>query len=495
MSLKTMSELRRSWSLAIAAKIGTAWPDLIRHAYELRRTLEWPRDRAAARRHAHRPRGRDLQAALDRSKPGDTIELEPGATFTEHFMLPVKDVKDGDAFVTLRTAGAEARAPQGRIAPADAANFAKLRTPDHDAALQTQAGAHHWRIALLEITGADDGELLSLGSGSRDQTNTSQVPHDLVVDRVFIHGDPARGRRRGIGLNSAATTISRSYISDIKAVGRDAQAICGWNGPGPFTITDNYLEASTENILFGGADPGIKDLVPSDITVTGNTLSKPTAWRNERWEVKNIFELKNARRVLAEGNVLEHNWQHDQNGFAILFTVRNQDGGAPWCAVEDVTFENNIVRHTAGAVSILGVDNNHPSKQTRGIVIRSNVFTDIDNQRWGGSGYAFLILGGPRDITIDRNTIIQEHGAGFLQVEGPPVPGFVFTNNTVRQNTYGLMGQDRAPGNDSLNFFFPGATFTGNVIADGDSGRYPSGNRFPSFGEMCAQVKSCAGGN
>ena len=47
------------------------------------------------------------------------------------------------------------------------------------------------------------------------------------------------------------------------------------------------------------------------------------------WSVKNIFELKNARRVLAEGNVLEHNWQHDQNGFAILFTVRNQDGERP----------------------------------------------------------------------------------------------------------------------------------------------------------------------
>jgi hypothetical protein len=434
------------------------------------------------------PAGGDLQAALDRAKPGDTIELEAGATFTGHFVLPVKD---GDAVITLRTAGADARAPQGRIGPADAANFARLRTPDNEAALKTEAGAHHWRITLVEILGGDDGELVSLGAGSHEQTIASQVPHDLVVDRVFIHGDAARGRRRGIGLNSASTTVTRSYISDIKMVGRDTQAICGWNGPGPFTISDNYLEASTENILFGGADPGIKDLVPSDITITGNTVSKPERWRQERWEVKNLFELKNARRVAVRNNVFEYNWKGGQVGFAILFTVRNQDGACPWCEVADVVFENNIIRHSPGAVQILGVDNNHPSRQTHGIVIRSNLFEDLDNERWGGTGYAILVVDGPRDITFDHNTILQEHGSGFLQADGRPVPGFVFTNNVVRNHTYGVMGSSRAPGNDSLNAFFPGATFTGNVIADGDSARYPPANHFPSFQDLCAQMTSC----
>jgi hypothetical protein len=429
----------------------------------------------------------DLQAALDRAKPGDTIELEAGATFTGHFMLPVKS---GNAMTTLRTAGPSAVADGGRVTPADAARFAKLHTPDTEPALQTAAGAHHWHIMLLEVSGAVDGELVALGDG-RTQTSPAQVPHDLVIDRVFVHGDAATGRRRGISLNSASTTVTGSYISDIKAVGRDTQAVGGSNGPGPFTITNNYLEASTENIMFGGADPAIANLVPADITITGNTLRKPEAWRNERWEVKNLLELKNARRVVIRDNTLEYNWLAAQTGFAILFTVRNQDGGCPWCEVSDVLFEHNTVRHSGGGVNILGVDNNHPSRQTRSIVIRSNVFSDIDNQRWGGSGFAFQITDGPRDITIDRNTIIQEHGAGFIAVEGPPIPGFVFTNNIVRQNVYGIAGRDHAPGNDSLNTYFPGARFTGNVIADGDSSRYPSGNEFPSFQDLCAQMMSC----
>jgi len=433
------------------------------------------------------PAGGDLQAALDRAKPGDTVELEAGAKFTGHFTLPVKS---GNAMTTLRTAGRSTVADGGRVTPADAARFAKLQTPDTEPALQTAAGAHHWRITLLEVLGADDGDLVALGDG-RTQTAPAQVPHDLVIDQVFVHGDAARGRRRGISLNSASTTVTGSYISDIKAVGRDAQALCGWNGPGPFTITNNYLEASSENILFGGADPAIANLVPADITITGNTLRKPEAWRQERWEVKNLLELKNARHVVIRDNTLEYNWLAAQTGFAVLFTVRNQDGGCPWCEVSDVVFEHNTVRHSGGAVNILGVDNNHPSRQTRSIVIRSNVFSDIDNQRWGGSGYAFQMSDGPRDITIDRNTIIQEHGAGFIQVEGPPIPGFVFTNNIVRQNVYGIAGRDHAPGNDSLKTYFPGARFTANVIADGDASRYPSGNEFPSFQDLCAQMMSC----
>lgn len=431
------------------------------------------------------PANGDLQAAIDRAKPGETIELEAGATYTGHFTLPVKD---GDAVTTITTAGAERRVPQRRVTPADAPMLAKLRTPDQDPAIQTAPGAHHWRVMLVEVQGSGDGDLVSLGAGGHEQTIAAQVPHDLVLDRIFVHGDAVKGRRRGISINSASTTVTRSYVSDIKAVARDAQAICGWNGPGPFTISDNYLEGSGENILFGGADPGIANLVPSDITITKNTIAKPLAWKQDRWEIKNLLELKNARRVVIRDNVLEYNWLQAQSGFAVLFTVRNQDGMCPWCEVSDVLFEGNLVQHSGGAISILGVDNNHPSRQTRGIVVRSNIFADLDNQRWGGNGYAFQITDGPRDITIDRNTIVQEHGSGFIQVEGPPIPGFVFTNNVVRQLTYGVAGRDRAPGNDSLSAFFPGATFTGNVIAGGESGRYPRGNQFPAVDDVCREL-------
>src|SRR5690606_23967334 len=96
------------------------------------------------------------------------------------------------------------------------------------------------------------------------------------------------------------------------------------------------------------------------------------------WSVKNIFELKNARRVLVEGNLMEQNWPHSQNGFAILFTVRNEGGSMPWAVVEDVTFSNNVVRRVANGINVLGRDDNsQPSQPTSRIDIRNNLFVDL----------------------------------------------------------------------------------------------------------------------
>ena len=76
-----------------------------------------------------------------------------------------------------------------------------------------------------------------------------------MFDRSYIHGDPRKGGRRGIALNARDVAVINSHFSDFKEVGADSQAIAGWNGPGPFKIENNYLEAAGENVMFGGADP------------------------------------------------------------------------------------------------------------------------------------------------------------------------------------------------------------------------------------------------
>lgn len=442
------------------------------------------------------PANGDLQAAIDSARPGDTIELQSGATYTGHFTLPAR-ASSSSAFITIRTAGPDAVPDGVRIGPAQAPALAKLRSPDRGTVLATSPGAHHWRVMLIEVlaTGVR-GDLITLGDGSRAQSMESQIPHDLVLDRVYVHNtDPMQDLRRAIALNSASTVITGSYIVDVRDSGADSQAICGWNGPGPFSITNNYVEAAAENILFGGADPAVPNLVPSDITISGNHFSKPIAWRGQHWVVKNLLELKNARRVTITSNLLEYSWQAGQTGYAVLFTVRNQDGGCPWCEVRDVLFEKNLVRHAGGGVQILGTDNVHPSGLTQSLVIRNNVFADIDNQRWGGNGYAMLVIGGPKKIAIDHNTIVQEHGSGLIQVEGPPITEFSFTNNIAWHHDYGFMGADHGPGNDTIATFFPGSRITNNVIAGGDSQRLPPGNRTPPAEDVCKELMACDSGD
>ena len=445
------------------------------------------------------PEGGDLQAALDRARAGDTILLRPGATYVGNFVLPAKD---GAQFITVRSDTAAGQPKSGsRVLPAHAPTLARIKSPNRLPALRTAPRAHHWRLELLEFLPTRDGagNIIELGDGDTGQRNRSQVPTALVIDRCYIHGDPAVGQKRGIALNSADTRITGSYISEMKVRGQDAQAIAGWNGPGPYTIENNYLEAAGNNFLLGGADPAINGLVTEDVVFRRNHLSKPISWRDEGWTVKNLFELKNARRVLVEANVMEYAWQHAQVGYAVLFTPRNQDGGAPWATVEDVTFRNNIVRHAGGGMQIIGPDTNHPSGPARRILVANNLFYDLDAKAWGGTG-AFVLIGeGPSEVTIEHNTVRQSGNIliayGGERGDAKPIAGFTFRNNIVRHGEYGVHGTDRAVGEDSLRAYFPGAVFRSNAIAGGNPGSYPAGNVFVKEGEFDGHFVDPAAGD
>ncbi|PYR38308.1 MAG: hypothetical protein DMF93_16325 [Acidobacteria bacterium] len=435
--------------------------------------------------------GGDLQDALNRARPGDTILLQRGATFVGNYTLPAKE--GGDRPITLRTAGDDGFPPEGeRMSPLAGDALAKVRSANGASALVTAPGARNWRIALVEFLANRDGagDIIALGDGGTAQNSLTTVPSNLTLDRLYVHGDPDRGQKRAVALNSGQTTIVGCYISDIKAIGQDSQAIAGWNGPGPYTIENNYLEAASENIMFGGADPSILELTPSRIVVRNNVLSKPLAWKDPGappWQVKNLFELKNARGVLVERNVMERTWQQAQSGYAVLFTVRNQDGACPWCQVEDVEFRFNVVRDVAAAVQVLGTDPNFPSRQTNNIRIHDNVFDGIDRDAWGGDGYFALLSDAPRDVAIDHNTIIQRASGGVVKIAHGVATDFRFTNNIAAHGDYGIIGTDHGVGNDSISAYLPGARIANNVLAGGNRSAYPGGNLFPSMDEFRKQ--------
>jgi hypothetical protein len=228
------------------------------------------------------PAGGDLQAALNAAQAGDVITLQPGASYVGNFVLPNKGALS--AFITIRSASADSALPASgvRMTPAYASQLPKIRSGNSAAALRTAAAANHWKLMFLEFQANQNGygDIIELGMGDSSQTQLAQVPYALVVDRVYIHGDPVMGQKRGISLNSSDTQVLNSWISECKAVGQDTQAIGGYNGPGNYLIENNYLEGAGENVLFGGADPTIQNLVTTNITFRRNYLSKPVAWRN-----------------------------------------------------------------------------------------------------------------------------------------------------------------------------------------------------------------------
>jgi hypothetical protein len=229
----------------------------------------------------------DLQAAINAAAFGDTILLRAGQTFVGHYTLRAKP---GSGVIVIRGDAADSTLPGAgaRLVPSTRGGSTPLsqlariigRGGAYKSAplLRTEPGAHGYVVRFIEFDGVSHlgyETLIQLG-----EDTTVAPPYDITLDRVYIHGDRYKGQKRGITLNGKQLSVLNSYISDIKAVNADSQAINGYNGAGPFTIENNYLEAAGENVLFGGADPAVTNLVPSDIVVRRNHLYKPLEWRN-----------------------------------------------------------------------------------------------------------------------------------------------------------------------------------------------------------------------
>lgn len=431
-----------------------------------------------------------LQQAINIATPGTTILLQQGASYTGPYNLPEKS---GEGWIIIRTAVADDHLPatNQRITPGYAPLLAKILAKPGLSAIQTTGQAHHYYFFGIEIAANDfSWNLVAIGTGEKMDED---LPHDFTFDRVYLHGHPTLGSRRGIAMNGHRIAVVNSWVSDFKEVGFDSQALCAWNGR-TFKIVNNYLEGSGENIMFGGAKPSITGLLCADIEVRQNHFFKPLSWRvgdpsyaGTHWSVKNLFELKNAARVWVEGNIFENNWSDAQTGNAILFTPRTEAGSCPWISVQDVTFERNIIRHVGSGFNISGVDNSYPTDHTSRILLRNNLVEDINGSKWGGDGRALQVLNGVYHLTVDHNTFINPLGGTFANADGPNFPNtdFIYQNNIASNAVYGLHGSGKGIGNNALNFYFPGAVFTHNVLTDGSSSNggipsnYPANNYFP----------------
>ena len=434
--------------------------------------------------------GGNLQAALNSAQPGDVVALANGATFTGNFILPNKNTAS-TRWITIRPVNTALLPAEGsRMTPtiAAAAQLPIVLSPTNQGAFNTVLGSHHYRIIGLEIsiTPANTGNtgLIRLGDGGGGgQTSLPLVAHDLVLDRVFVHGTPTQNIRRAISLQSATSAVIDSYISEIHEAGTDAQAITGWNGPGPYKIVNNYLEASTEIVAFGGADPDILNLVPSDIEIRHNHFFRPIAWKGV-WLVKNFYESKASKRTLVEGNLFENNWLDGQGGSAVNLKSTNQNGGCLGCGTQDVTFRYNLIRNTgAGFALSANPDPNAVNFPLQRVTIHDNIITNIDvGPTFNGDGRGFLINQNPIDISIIHNTLISPttSAIGFGGPAMTPPIRMTVRDIVIGGGLYGVKGPGLGSGNATISVFMPEGFYIANALTVTSASGYPIFNFYPA---------------
>ena len=170
------------------------------------RSVVWTASAQAATRTV--AAGGDLQAALNAAQPGDVITLAAGGDLRRQ-LRAAEQGRVAD-YITIRSAAPDASLPPAGMRMTPAYARAARRRSDRRTAPRRCArrpARNHWKLMFLEFQANQNGygDIIALGAGDSTQTQLSQVPYALVLDRVYVHGDPVLGQKRGIALNSSDT--------------------------------------------------------------------------------------------------------------------------------------------------------------------------------------------------------------------------------------------------------------------------------------------------
>ena len=372
---------------------------------------------------------------LTMAAPGDTIILDAGTVYTGNFVVPPKANPNGQWIYIESSALSNLPPPGTRVSPPDAGNMPKIVTPGTPAAVRFNDGANHWRFVGVEIYSASTYQPSGYTPGTNfgyalvdkaSYPGTANIPDHIFFDRCYVHGDSTHDLQRAIVGNNTYFAVVDSYISEIHAGANiDSQAVLAYTTPGPIKLVNNHLEAAGENVMFGGA--GAFGFVPFDIEMQNNYLFKPLSWvplsvGSNTYTVKNSFEIKSGQRVLFNKNVIQNMWSAQQNGFAILLTVRTTQSGNV-AVVNDITITNNKLKNVVAGFNTLAADGGcvtpnctNAGSQDRWDII-NNLIEFYDPTLPGGDRNFGIQLSGGVDIP-DGNLFV-------------PLRNVVFQHNTM----------------------------------------------------------------
>lgn len=323
--------------------------------------------------------GTGLQTAINNAVCGETIQVPPMNGSAQNVYPPVTLVAhncDINHWITIETAAISNpafplehnRATPCAINLASVTNYpsypcpspaflmpqiqAKGNSGTAGQPIQTAAGANFYRIIGIEL-GVPHGIVNDLYLA-----DLSAGTDHIILDRMIMHGEPfacsggsngytysctSADQKGGVQTqNGTNVAIMNSWIYDIgcpQGTCTDSIGIGGGNGGQPshtIKVFNNLIASMGESWIWGGGGLGYNTptVTPTDIEIRGNHSYKNPAWvlcakcgGTSYPEWKNLGELKNAQRVVVEGNEFENSWQGwetDQSAYAFLLTPKNQ---------------------------------------------------------------------------------------------------------------------------------------------------------------------------
>jgi hypothetical protein len=414
--------------------------------------------------------------------------LDAGVTYAGYFTLPVKN-NPNHLWIYIESSALSRLPPAGtRVTPSNAINMPKIVTTNAINAFTVASGGGYVRFVGIEMYststyGANPHHTPWPINGFSYDLLAGSSASNVTVDRCYFHGSDTQDINHGVGFmqNSSYIAVVDSDIRDIHGRTNDSQAFIAFSSPGPFKLVNNYLSATSEDVMFGGGGGYSNPYVPADIEIRKNHFFKPPQWIPRtlgvaaQWVVKNNLECKACLRLVATGNVLENAWKSaDQQGENIVLTPRTSSSGYN-SVDDDITIRNNILQNANNGFAILGYDNNcHLPTclivgETKRVVIQNNlILTRSASDQASYHPLAFSMGHGMDGMLIQHNTVQGINGSQswaslyFSNAVAPdhPTNVWILDNALDRQPTGdgGFQGQAALdkyvplPSPDSLRF-------------------------------------------
>lgn len=427
--------------------------------------------------------GTQFQTALDSAVDGDEIVVT--ASFTGNFTISVSHSPSNPVIVRTSTASWG----QSRLSNAVATALPRVTTANASPVLTINTNVDGWDFDEVAFSATNSTGFMIIYVGLTGVTTTAAVPDGVRFNRCAIWAEGSTAEwSQGVQLHSDNSGFCNGRIWNIKKQGADAQAILSGACQGVHKIVNNYLEASGENIMYGGFPNQLTNVVPSDIEIRYNYFRTDPSWLQNTatggpYTVKNNFELKYARRVLFQGNQSQYMWASaGQSGHHLLFqTTPNSASNMSWAVVEDVLVLDNWIRDGNQFVTMLSQIESHVGF-TNKVVFDNNLVThmgpnfstfgtDVDTGSGAGSnkGRVIAMSKGIDDVYFMNNTCAKVHQ--WMYAGGSSSDKHLrttFSNNLLDYVSPDLFfwGDGFIGPDTTVPQYFDSATFsmTGNVV-------------------------------
>lgn len=381
---------------------------------------------------------------------------------------------------------------------------------------------------MRQITGVDS---TAISVGNSEGPNSILNNFVSATSECMQYGGGDHGWVQYSGTVSASTNISAT-LSSAAGLTVDQNIALMHNGIYDPIMTTTVTSIVGNNITFEQTpfppDNGSKAKwgeTPSFGEIRRNHFFKPLTWwpshpsfAGTNYLIKNLFETKNMRYVVMDGNLFENHWLEDQAN-SIVLGVRNAEGATPFAVVREVQWSNNKHLNAFSGISFYisddqkdAVNGRHYSQISSDLTFRNNLFQNF-GARWnpGTDKNGNMLLGidsgdgkpnhakrinwihNTSDIHANQSTqfYFQFVNFGFWSY----FDDSTFVNNVINNTSdvRGFISNTQPAGTATIQERMPGVNWKKNLMAGADRTKNPATGLYPS--SWASQFVDYAGGD